>query len=113
MDNLEPLAEHRRMRTLSVMTLFAFLSGASAAADAPVRDHDAARQAVESGQQRPLSAILKQIEATHPGRVLEIERDREDGRTVYEIELLDARGRVIELTVDAASGEVLRTDVDD
>lgn len=101
------------MRVFPVPAAFVLLATAASAAESPVRDHDAARSAVQSGAQLPLSEILRRIEAEHPGRVLEIERDREHGRTVYEIELLNARGRVIELTVDAASGEILRTDMDD
>jgi len=45
--------------------------------------------------------------------VLEIELDEDHGRTIYEIELLDEQGRVLELEVDAATGEILQQEYDD
>jgi uncharacterized membrane protein YkoI len=77
------------------------------------RDHDAARASVAAGERLLLSQILTQIERSHGGRVIEIESDRDNGREVYEIELLDNDGRVIELEIDAMTGEVLETEYDD
>jgi len=97
------------------MTTFALamMSGLSTATHGQRRDHDTARDAVASGQRLSLSAILEQIEASHGGQILEIERDTFRGREVYEIELLDDSGRVIELAVDAVDGRILDTEIDD
>ena len=37
-----------------------------------------------------------------------MELEREDGRWVYEIKLLQPGGRLVKLEVDAATGQVLR-----
>jgi uncharacterized membrane protein YkoI len=70
------------------------------------RDHEQARAAVAAGTRLSLSTLLRQVEADHPGRVLEVELEFDEGRQreVYEIEILDSRGRVIEVFVDALDG---------
>ncbi len=70
-------------------------------------DHEEARRLRDAGEVLPLAQILARVQAHHPGRVLEAELEREDGRLVYEIELLGPEGTVRELKVDAASGRVL------
>ncbi len=47
------------------------------------------------------------------GHVLSIERDFEWGRAVFEVELTDADGWELELTIDADDGHVLRRERDD
>ena len=42
-----------------------------------------------------------------PGQVLKVEFEREDGRFIYEIRLLQNDGRVAKLKVDAVDGRVL------
>lgn len=89
------------------------VAGFAALAGAPVpvhagSDHDSARAAVQGGQVLPLKTLLGRLERTHPGQVLEVELESDDGRWVYEVRLLQADGRLLKLDVDAASGEVLR-----
>lgn len=72
------------------------------------RDHDRARAALEAGEILPLETILARVRRQHPGDVLELELEREHGRWVYEIKLLQQGGRVVKLEVDASTGEVLR-----
>ncbi|HET7792368.1 MAG TPA: PepSY domain-containing protein [Rhizobacter sp.] len=72
-------------------------------------DQDRARAAVEAGQVLPLKTVLERLERSHPGQVLEVELEQEDGRWVYEIKLLQPGGRLIKLELDAATGEVLRS----
>ncbi|MGD2075258.1 MAG: PepSY domain-containing protein [Gammaproteobacteria bacterium] len=55
----------------------------------------------------PLQDILERARRYHAGRVLETELEQKDGRYIYEIEVLDAQGRVWEMSFDAASGEFL------
>lgn len=71
-------------------------------------DQDRAREAVQSGEAQPLGAILAQLRRRYPGRVLDADLNRQGGRLVYEIRLLDRGGRVTEVSVDARSGEVLQ-----
>lgn len=89
------------------------VAGLTALACAPApahadKDHERARAAVQGGQVLPLKTLLERLERTHPGQVLEVELERDDGRWVYEIRLLQADGRLLKLDVDAAGGEVLR-----
>lgn len=70
-------------------------------------DHREAQRLRESGQILPLETIIQRARALHPGKLLDIELEREDGRYVYELELVDERGMVWELEYDAATGTLL------
>lgn len=76
---------------------------------AGAREQYAIRRAVEAGQLKPLSEILSAIQATHPGKVLDVDLERErNGLRVYEISILKSNGQRIEVRVDATTGaEVL------
>lgn len=67
------------------------------------------RRAVEAGQLKPLSEILAAVQATHPGKVLDVdlERDR-SGRRMYEITILKGNGQRAKIHVDATSGSELQ-----
>lgn len=77
------------------------------AARADGGDHERARQALEAGQVLPLARILEAVSAEHPGEVVEVELEREDGRWVYELKLLQAGGRIAKLRVDARDARVI------
>jgi hypothetical protein len=106
----------RAMRYL--LTLLAILyaaagpPGSSLALADEDRDHDRARAAVERGEALPLSRIVDQARRDFGGRLLEVEMDREDGRLVYEIELMAGTGRVLELLYDARTGKLLKAEGD-
>lgn len=114
-DCLIPATDDRRMHKnlLSTMVAIACVLGVTASAHGQRRDHDTARKAVAAGERLPLSTILAGIEASHGGRILEIERDTFKGREIYEIELLQDDGRVIELSVDAGNGEIIGSEYED
>lgn len=76
-------------------------------------DHEIARRAVERGELLPLAKILEGMEREYPGRVLEVDLDKEKGRYLYEIEVLLNDGRVIELTYDGQTGKLLETEIED
>lgn len=80
---------------------------ASARADSDARDHERARAAVQAGEVMPLPQLLQKLQRSHPGQVLELELEREHGRWVYEVKLLQPKGQLLKLAVDAATGEVL------
>lgn len=71
-------------------------------------DHETARKALEQHEVLPLGKVLAMIEEKQPGDVIEIELERKSGVWVYELELIDADGRVRELDIDARSGEILK-----
>ena len=100
MNHLRPFTPSR----LCVSLLLLVALGAPATAD---HDHDDARRLREAGSIMPLERLLSSVRETHPGQVIGVELEHEHGRLVYEIELLDERGRVRELLFDAADGEYL------
>ncbi|MET4493693.1 PepSY domain-containing protein [Bradyrhizobium sp. LA7.1] len=73
------------------------------------RDHDDARRAVEAGEIRPLAEILNVVKGKLPGDVVGVKLEREAGTWMYEFRVVDRKGRVFEIHVNAKSGEVERT----
>lgn len=98
-------AHNGGMRLPSLIPLVLALLLGQAHADS---DHDRARAALLAGEVRPLTQVLAQVARTHPGQVLEVELEREDGRWVYELKLLQNDGRLLKLAVDARDGQVLK-----
>ena len=78
-----------------------------------MREHDAVRAITQRGDILSLDRILQDARGQHAGRVLESELEQKDGRYVYEVELVDDRGRVREVKFDASTGEVLREEQGD
>jgi len=72
------------------------------------RDHDDARRAVEGGEIRPLADILNVVKGKLPGDVVGVKLEREAGTWMYELRVVDGKGRLFEIHVDAKSGEVER-----
>ncbi|MFP4610943.1 MAG: PepSY domain-containing protein [Thiohalophilus sp.] len=73
-------------------------------------DYKEARELRQQGKILPLQEILKRVEKDYPGQIIETELEREHGRYIYELEILTDDDRVIELELDAATGEVLKTE---
>lgn len=71
-------------------------------------EQDRARAAVQAGKMLPLKTVLERLEREHPGQVLEVELEQDDGRWIYEIKLLQPGGNLVTLELDAASGAVLQ-----
>ncbi|RPH67833.1 MAG: peptidase M4 [Burkholderiales bacterium] len=85
----------------------AVLAATPASASDRVRQQEV-RQLRESGKILPMEEILTRARAAQPGQVVEVELDREDGRYVYEVKVIDSADRVHKLELDAGNGEVLR-----
>jgi uncharacterized membrane protein YkoI len=79
---------------------------------ATYEDYEHAREAVERGEILPLTEILERVEARHGGRMIEVEFESADSRWFYELELIQPDGRIIEVTVDAVTGETLRSAIE-
>lgn len=71
---------------------------------------DKAMQLKESGQIMPLRDLIEQVSKDYPGRIIEVELEEEDGRYVYEMEIVNEQGVVTELDIDAGSGKVLKVE---
>jgi uncharacterized membrane protein YkoI len=97
----------KRLGLILVLSLIA----APALADRD--DHDRARRALEAGEILPLSDILEAATALRPGRVIEVELDRDDGRWIYELELVSSDGRLYEMEIDAGTGRVLEVELEE
>ena len=76
-------------------------------------DYIEARRLLDSGKVLPLEVILKNVRQTFPGKVLEVELEKEDQQIVYEIEILGADGVIKEIYINAKTGKLLYTKEDD
>ena len=80
----------------------------AAAAKSDPHDHDAVRLAVERGEIRPLVEILAIVRAGLPGQVAGVEIERKSGRWIYELRVVNAKGGLFEVYVDARTGDIIR-----
>lgn len=71
-------------------------------------DHERARSAVQAGEVLPLPVLLQRLQQSYPGQVLELELERDDGRWIYEVKLLQPGGQVVKLELDARTAAVLK-----
>jgi len=81
-------------------------------------DYIEARRLQVSGEILPLETILKNIRLTFPGKIfsgkiLEVELEKEDGKIVYEVEILGKDGVVREIYINAKTGKLLSVKEDD
>ena len=72
------------------------------------RDQDIARRALQSGEVLPITRILELAAQHQPGDVIEVQLDERRGRLEYQIKVLAASGRVVELALDARTGALVR-----
>lgn len=99
---------------IAPLALLALPVGGQEAAPADFEpDFETAEKAVKRGEMRPLSAILDELAAIQPGRVIAIELDIEDGLPIYDVELITPDGRLLEVDIDAKTGMILSMDEDD
>lgn len=56
----------------------------------------------------PLSAILAIARKQVPGEIIDVDLDDDDGSDHYEVEVLTAEGRQIEIRIHARSGRILK-----
>ncbi len=86
-----------------------FLCGGAGADDGQMQ----ARRLVSEGKILPLEQILAGIRQFRPGQILEVEFDEKHHQMIYEIEMLDVKGTVWELKVDAVTGEIIEQELED
>lgn len=97
----------------AVLALGLLTIGAILGRGASAEDHDAARELRQQGLILPLEEIIATLPYPQPLRILEVELEREHGIHVYELEVLDAHGRVWEVELDAISGKLLESEEED
>lgn len=95
---------------LAGLLMLVTMPGHSLQAD---EDADRARMLQQQGDILPLEQVIESAMAVKSGQILETELDEEDGRYVYELEILDDRGQVWELELDASTAELLELESED
>ncbi len=103
-----------QLRKLVLPALLAGLLLPCAALADPARhwdddDHsyDKARRAVASGEALPVTEVMKRLRAQVPGDVVATEYEYEFERWVYEFKVVDSRGHLRRVHLDAATGELV------
>lgn len=71
-------------------------------------ERDEMRHAVERGEIRSLADILAALHGKLPGEVAGVEIEHEDGRWLYEFRVVDSKGRLFEVYVDARTATIER-----
>ncbi len=115
MTSVQPFllsGQRRRSRPggLALLALLALLVGGlvlQPAWSGSKDDHNRARQAVQAGQVLPLRSVLERLEREHPGQVMEVELEQEEGRWIYEVKLLQPQGQLVKLKLDARTAALL------
>lgn len=105
----------RLNRRMLLMTLALALAGSSLAYAHDTHgdgDHDGARRALEEGWALPLAEVLGRVRDRLGGEVVGVEFDREDGRYVYEFDVVTPDGRLREIHVDALTAEIIKSEDD-
>ena len=98
------------MKFLSLIIAAVVTAGASLALTAQAGDRaraDDVRQLRESGKILSAEDIIARARKIQPGQLVGLELEREAGRMVYEIKLIDTANKLHKLELDAASGELL------
>lgn len=79
-----------------------------AARDRDDHRRDEVRRAVEAGEIKSLAEILATVRGQLPGEVAGVDIEGESGRWLYEFRVVDSKGRLFEVYIDARSGEIER-----
>lgn len=74
----------------------------------PGHGQDELRRDVERGAAKPLTEILSAVRRQLPGEVVKVHAEREGDRWIYELRILDDKGRVFEVHVDARTAAIER-----
>jgi uncharacterized membrane protein YkoI len=76
-------------------------------------DYELARKLSQQGHILPLEKILTFARAQKKGEVLDTELEKKHGRYLYEVEILDVKGQVWEVKLDAKTGQLIKLELDD
>ncbi|MFT0533059.1 PepSY domain-containing protein [Castellaniella hirudinis] len=93
----------RRQLLAASLALGVFAAGAQAHS----HDRETAERLQALGEVMPLQDVLALVAKDYPGQVLKVEFEEEKGQWIYEFKLLQGRGRLVKLEVDARNGKIL------
>ena len=94
--------------TVLLSALIPIVAAPSLARGDDPENRDEVRRAVEAGEVLPLAKILERVRGKVSGDIAGIEINREDGRWQYEFRVIERSGRVLEVHVDARTGNIER-----
>ncbi len=89
------------------------LLGSAFVAQAGSNDKDSKEVMAMSETSITMNKALEIALSTVPGTAKSVEFDLEKGKTIWEVEVVDANKKVHELEIDATSGKVLKQKLDD
>ncbi len=102
------------MKARALTFLLVLLCSASALSPFAHADDDKRiRQLQRSGEILSLEQIFDRARKVKPGRIVDVDLDKDNRRYLYEIELLESSGKVWEMEFDARTGELLQLEQDD
>lgn len=93
-------------RRLALSFAFAFMAGPALAQACLTPAERSA--AVQAGQAIPLNQATRQLRPEHRGEVVRARLCRTGGNLVYLLTVLDRRGKVMRLRLDARSGQLVQ-----
>lgn len=76
-------------------------------------DADAVLRAVQRDELMPLGRVLDILRTERQGEVVEIELDVDDGRVIYDFDVLTSEGRLYAVAIDAVTGQVVEVELED
>lgn len=76
-------------------------------------EHERARLLRDAGTILPLEQVIEHARKHAQGRLIEAELKHRNGRYLYEVELLNERGELWEVLLDAATGELVKIELED
>jgi uncharacterized membrane protein YkoI len=73
------------------------------------KEADESKEAVEMASRAKVTIdqAIKTASDKQPGRVIEAELEKKHGKAVWEVEVVTAEGKIVEVHVDADSGAVI------
>ena len=98
------MRRHFLRMSLACLLALTLLGAAPAYADS---DQDRAQAAVESGEVKPLGAILKAVRQKYKGQVLDTQLLDLGGQWIYRVRFLTKDGQALDIGVDGKSGQII------
>ena len=97
----------------ALVALALCVPSASADEDSEHVSHDVVRAKTLAGEILPLSAIVSDAREKFAAELIDVEFERDEERYIYELVMLSADGAISELYYDAATGVLLKIEVED
>ena len=76
------------------------------------KDYNRASRAVQQGSARPLADILNQVRDRLGGEIVGLKFKSKDGRHLYKLKVVTPSGQLREVSVDAATGQIVKNEDD-